>query len=300
MLTNNIQLKTLLPTTNGIFAAMERNTKYNVPWEKGQPLDMMYIGGRSGGKISTPLVRALANGNAPLATIAIEALANLVLMQYSKNWEKLYATLSAEYDPISNYDMIEEGLDTVTDTGIISDSTTTDYGRTEDTNTKNVNDKTSTHTLERGEKIVTENEHGETVTTESENSGTQNNNVYGFNSLESVPSNNQSASGEGKDTTTHSGVDTDTTTHSGTDTDTTTDNGTDTITGKVTTGGSDTTQNTQTLDTTHTTQHKLTRKGNIGVTTSQQMLQSERDLWQWNFFENVFADVDKVLALAIY
>lgn len=299
-MTNNIQLKTLLPTTNGVFAAMERSEKYSVPWEKGQPLDLMYIGGHSGEKLSTLLVRSLANGNAPLATSDIEALANLILMQFSKNWEKLYATLSVEYDPISNYDMIEEGTDTTVDSGTISNDTTTDYGRTEDTNTKNVNDKTETHTFEHGEKIVTENEHGEVVTTETENSGLQNNNVYGFNSSESVPSDTQSASGEGKDTATHSGTDTDTTVHSGTDTDTITDNGTDTITGKVTTGGSDTTQNTQTLDTSHRTEHRLTRTGNIGVTTSQQMLQSERDLWQWNFFENVFADVDKVLALAIY
>ena len=44
----------------------------------------------------------------------------------------------------------------------------------------------------------------------------------------------------------------------------------------------------------------LTRSGNIGVTTSQQMIQSERDLWQWNFFESVFTDLDYVLTLQIY
>lgn len=45
----------------------------------------------------------------------------------------------------------------------------------------------------------------------------------------------------------------------------------------------------------------LTRSGNIGVTTSQQMLESERELWMWNFFYDVvFKDLDKVLVLKIY
>ena len=48
------------------------------------------------------------------------------------------------------------------------------------------------------------------------------------------------------------------------------------------------------------TTHTLTRSGNIGVTTTQQMLQSERDLWMWDYIAVVFADVDSVLACAVY
>ena len=44
----------------------------------------------------------------------------------------------------------------------------------------------------------------------------------------------------------------------------------------------------------------LTRRGNIGVTTSQQMLQSELDLRAYRFFEEVYKDVDHVVALPIY
>ena len=52
---------------------------------------------------------------------------------------------------------------------------------------------------------------------------------------------------------------------------------------------------------THTRNYTLTRSGNIGVTTSQQMLQSERDLWKWNFFRDVvFPDLDRILTLQIY
>lgn len=44
----------------------------------------------------------------------------------------------------------------------------------------------------------------------------------------------------------------------------------------------------------------LTRHGNIGVTTSQQMLQSEIDLRKFNFTEMLFMDIDDVMCLSIY
>ena len=70
--------------------------------------------------------------------------------------------------------------------------------------------------------------------------------------------------------------------------------------------------NTQTLDLTDSTSHsketesgedtsrELTRSGNIGVTTSQQMLQSEIELWRWNFLQEAFADIASVFAMKIY
>lgn len=50
----------------------------------------------------------------------------------------------------------------------------------------------------------------------------------------------------------------------------------------------------------NSTDRTLTRSGNIGVTTSQQMIESERNLWMWNFFDVVFSDIDKVLTLGVY
>lgn len=44
----------------------------------------------------------------------------------------------------------------------------------------------------------------------------------------------------------------------------------------------------------------LTRSGNIGVTTSQQMIQSEIELWKWDFYKQIFADLDKILTIPIY
>ena len=43
---------------------------------------------------------------------------------------------------------------------------------------------------------------------------------------------------------------------------------------------------------------KLIRSGNIGVTTSQQMLQSEIELRQWDFYNMIMNDIDDVMCLA--
>lgn len=62
----------------------------------------------------------------------------------------------------------------------------------------------------------------------------------------------------------------------------------------------DTTNMTGTDEGSNSYERTLTRSGNIGVTTSQQMAQSEIDLWRWNFFKSVFKDIDSILTLSIY
>ena len=44
----------------------------------------------------------------------------------------------------------------------------------------------------------------------------------------------------------------------------------------------------------------LHRYGNIGVTTNQQMIESERSIRMWNYFNSVYKDIDSVLAIRIY
>lgn len=48
-------------------------------------------------------------------------------------------------------------------------------------------------------------------------------------------------------------------------------------------------------------EYKFTRSGNIGVTTSQQMLEAERKIKMYEYFnEVVFPDIDKQLVLSVY
>lgn len=51
---------------------------------------------------------------------------------------------------------------------------------------------------------------------------------------------------------------------------------------------------------TNTNERELTRSGNIGVTTSQQMLQSERDLAMFSLYKIVAKDILNVISIKIY
>ena len=45
----------------------------------------------------------------------------------------------------------------------------------------------------------------------------------------------------------------------------------------------------------HNTKETFKRGGNIGVTSTQHLIEEERNTWQYNFFEQVFKDVDSIL-----
>ena len=178
-----------------------------------------------------------------------------------------------------------------------------------------------------------------TETTTPNLTTTEERHINGFNSSASigVPDGNTTTQATGTNTVNNTGTDTtlstgtDTTLKTGTETvdqtgtDTTQQTGTDTMlhTGTDTTlrtgtdkidetgtdgysrtgSASDTGTETHALSgsDTETRNYELTRQGNIGVTTTQQMLQSERDLWKWNYFtEVVFPDLDSVFTLKIY
>ena len=62
----------------------------------------------------------------------------------------------------------------------------------------------------------------------------------------------------------------------------------------------DETDETETIDNDGTEHEEIHRYGNIGVTTSQKMVADERELWLWNYFDQIFADIDRELALAIH
>ena len=45
---------------------------------------------------------------------------------------------------------------------------------------------------------------------------------------------------------------------------------------------------------------EIHRSGNIGVTTTQKLLEEERQLWIWNYFDEIFKDLDRKLALMFH
>lgn len=255
--------------STGLFAAIN----FNFGEGMNSKLDDLYIKQHAGNKVASPYVESFVASVAltektdiygdkeyryipTFSSGALAAIGADIYAKFSVNWTKLAATLTAEYDPLKNYDMSEAFSETGSNTGTVTDSGS-------DTGTVSHSGSTT---------------HGETVTTDDTNNANTSTGVYGFNSATASPSEESTGATAHHSLVTHGGSDG----HS------------DMETRNLANG------NTRTDNLAHSIMHTLTRSGNIGVTTSQQMLQSERDLWVWNFLDQVFTDIDSVLTCKIY
>lgn len=272
-------------TDGGLFSLL--NT-LNVPWKNdvsANALDLEYFYNISGQKSISPLLRRFLNGATTITTAQKTTLANVLYDMYIKQWNKEYATLNLEYNPISNYDMTENETPAEITRTITPAETTTTETPAETTDTETPAETTRTISP------------AETTNTTKPAKTVSENEVSGFNSSSYVDDTKTTVTGDVND--------------KGTDVFTVNTSGSDSL--DVDTAGTlkhevDTAGNTKIeVDTagseviTVQSERTLTRSGNIGVTTSQQMIQSERELWLWNFFfEIVFPDIDEVLTLAIY
>lgn len=213
---------------------------------------------------------------------------------------------------------------THTSTGTVSDSGTT----TSDTT------HTSTGTVSDSGTTSSDSTHTNTGTVshpiESSTTTTGQSNIYGFNSDTAVPSDTSTGTSsssvtsdvmtnnltetddvDGTSTNTRTNnltdvddvdtTNTNTRTNNLTDIDDAESSSTNTRTNDLTTTDNGTESASSTTADTGTVTTTTTKGGNLGVTTSEQMLTQEFDFRaKYNFFETVYKDIDKVLCLAIY
>lgn len=261
--------------THGIFQTSEMSF---APWVHDDEypispavLDLIYFANRSGEKLPSPLVKRLAGSDPDpgLTTAQVDKLGHVVMDMYGQNFAKQWATLKAQYNPVENYRMTETEAETDEKT----------HGHTL-TITDNLTHRKTGSTTDTPATTTTEN----TTRTPNTREETENS-VAGFNS--------SSMSDQSVQVRTETGTENTQTTTAITGNNTETYNTTESDTGTKThaNSGADTQE----------VERNLTRYGNIGVTTTQQMLQQERELWQWNFIEQVvFPAVDKVLCAVVY
>ena len=96
-------------TGDGIFPYLSENA--DLPWESDSDiddlsLDLAYFGNNSGCKFTSPLVNALLTSGV-LSAQSRNTLAKVIISKYKRNWDRLWATFSVDYNPIHNYDMTE-------------------------------------------------------------------------------------------------------------------------------------------------------------------------------------------------
>lgn len=317
------------PVSNyGIFYYLQN---LPVPWQDlniATPLDYFYHLNHSGNKIVSPLIDSFISDN-EISTENKAEIANIIYTLFGQTWGRMWDIYNAEYNPLNNYDMTEhfeedesierDADETRTDnlSSLRTDNLThtrTDnltHTRTDNTTETRTPDLTTTETQD----TETERATGVDETFSPETSKTVERSVYGFNSDEASPSelNTETDGGQsvkntdtdetinntGTVTTEETGTDTKRNTGTVTNVDTGTEQNADTGTQRTDNTGTQRKENTGTD--TRTNEHTLTRFGNIGVTTTQQMLQSDIDLWQWNFFKNVvIPNIDGVLTISLY
>lgn len=213
----------------GIFDALYHEG--DLPWESAvvdEILDVDYFGNRSGAKFPSPVVMQLLNDDGELADSSRYMLADIILAKFKEPWLHLWNTNVAAYEPLHNYSITESRQLAREDT-------------------RDSKDKASNVSQVNGSSV-----------------DQTNNDVYGFNSTDSVPS---SKSDESSGSVTES---------------------------------TDASERDQNEKKKVGEVEELTRKGNIGVTTTQRLLEEERRLWLWNFFDQIYKDIDSVLSLPIY
>ena len=187
-------------------------------------------------------------------------------------WTKLYESTMFEYNPIWNKD----GTIVETETRNLAgtDYTTNNTDRVDnlqDKNTRNFQDKNTRNLNDQETRNLTD---------------TNTHSVYGFNSSTEAPESKDVTNGTGTDTFSHTG--TDTVDHSGTDTvDHTGRQDIDTVSDKKTTD-------------TGTIKHERTEQGNIGLTSTQQLIKEEREVDQFNIYDYIINDFRQRFCLALY
>lgn len=221
-------------------------------------LDMKYHGGFSGRKIVSTFVDAYLDDFDSMQDAYFVRFAEIFWKLSGENLTREFEIMSAEYNPLNNYDMHET----------LSENRSGNHADT----SQSINAVEHTGF----DKVSTERD--ETVSTDSDST----HNINGFDSV---------GDGVQADSTTDSAETHTTADHTKNYVQTDYDN-TQTTTGNTNNSGT----------TAETVQHVLDRAGNIGVTTSVQMLSGHSDFWQnWRFYEKVlFPAVDRLLTIPLY
>lgn len=175
---------------------------------------------------------------------------------WSKKWLRTFnkwtEALSIDYNPLENYDRMEEWEDENTGTATNTRTHNNQDKRTLNTENKTTHNTTDTTTYNSKETTTVD---GTTTTTEE---------VSAYDSSSYQPSKKVTSADTGTDTMDYSGTIKDD-------------------------GGSS-----------NNAKHKGRIHGNIGVTTSQQMLESELNLAEWNLYEHITDLFLKEFVIGIY
>lgn len=166
-----------------------------------------------------------------------QTISSIIERKYLEKWNKLWDTLNFEYNPIKPYDMTTKEKIGEKQGGTTSNSGSIDDSGSDTTTSKVILDKTE-------------------------------DSLYGFNSLEPVPSNKTENSSENLDSSESK--------------------------------NKSTSSNTTIHGRTNDINRELSRTGNIGNITQQELIKQERDIVQYIIWDTIYDDLNRVFTRSKY
>lgn len=304
------QIKDLFTRTdvNALFSALETA---GAPWaDETKPLQYVSLGTLYWLRSRKKLVTSFIEEEIEDSDADLDDFAGDLLTLYGDKWVHLWELFLMEYNPIENYNMTEEGGNINTKTGSLDRSGAitrsgdlTRSGAITRSGKERVGDKVSYV----GKEIFTPS--GKVIDSglDTDNQSTTDNSIYGYNSSNPVNADKTIQKTGHKNERTYANNYKEEKSFSQDRADnrailTEYENVKDEDTRKETYNNiADTDSRKETYNNIKDTgSHNLTRSGNIGVTTTQQMAESEIEYRRHLYFEMVFGDIDKLLTLPIY
>lgn len=332
-----VKIKTLYPNlaqvvgNDGIFNDLQQ---LDVPWHDMRIASELNYGyfWHSANKSVSPFLIELEDVGLPIDSTVRARVAQTLYQLFNNKWKRLWDIYNLEYNPLYSYSLTESETIGTSGSGTVKDTGTQQHV----VNTDTTNTGTDTHNISRSETdggnesiqktgeirntgtdtTVTDTDTTNTGTVNDATTNTSTDGVWGFNSNAAVNSDTTTGTTTDLRTDNLAGTldTTETETRNLTETSTGTDTRTRNLTHTATNSDTETKNLAGTIDTTDTrtdnlkressdtrnTERELTKAGNMGFQKPQEMLQADLEFWQWNYFKQVFEDIDSILTLSVY
>ena len=251
------------------------------------PLVNMYYFNHSGEKYASSQVLRVLPGNDGYQEW-VYYLGDAIADRYREKWRRIGDVYFAEYDPLTNNNVTEsETWSDKSDEVSTDDETWSDKSDEVSTDGETWSDKLDESSSDS--EARTDSQTAETTSTNKSDSG-----IYGFNSAESTPANEQES--EGTSTTTGSG---NTQINRTNDTDKTSSGNRNRTNDTDKTSSGNRSRTNDTGKTGSGTRSRII-KGLTGGKTYSDMVKAQIDLYAYDMIDQIFADIDTIMALKIF
>ena len=240
-----------------------------------------------------------------LTDISLETLGVLIDGKYYNKWKKIIDTYKLTYNPIRPYDMIinDKSKEVTDNTVNIARSNSSTNNESLDVTETNIKETTSSKTNNSVDSsTTTTNENTKSSSNDEMVKDVNTNSLYGFNSVDCVPTDDSFRSSESKSNSDSNNTKEETYDRNFNDNEETSlsdnENNNSKTVGSNQSSSSGNTNTSQAKE--FTIDREIERLGNIGNISQQDLIDKERETWSYELIDMIFKDLDKILTSPKY